>query len=141
MGHASVTHLSKATLSLVYAKGKASINDVLLRAMKLPEHKSEVEYDVDAARADIGMLIVEVVNFLLKPQKFTPQSTPTPVLEPCDMTERQAVLFRQFMENADEYGRWTCTGDPDNPGDWDLFTRSSSGTLPAGESDTPISPC
>jgi hypothetical protein len=107
MGHANCTALSKATIRQIYARGKANLRQILEKAVELPEHKCPDKEDPESHAADISMLLGEVINFYLQKHRFTPQSTPTPIIQPCGMDERQRELFVQWDEGGEAYQRWS----------------------------------
>lgn len=108
MGHAHVKNLSKLVVRHVYAKGKASIKELTDFAIKKGEtvHASEGEYEDFAM---IEMTISEIIAFYLEGHKFTPQSVPTPIFEPCKecLSERQLQILQEWLDADEAFDEWS----------------------------------
>jgi hypothetical protein len=112
MGHANVKNLSELTIKHVYAKGRVSIADLTAHAIKTDEtiHASEGEYEDEWMLREIfGTLI----DFYLHDHRYTPRGPATPVLEACDLTERQQEVLAQWLEDGEDFEAWDA--DMDNP--------------------------
>lgn len=114
MGHARVDNLSWIVVKQVYAKGKASIADMVSQAAKKKEkvHASEGSHEYNEDNDYLFFMIIgEIIDFYLHAHKFTPQGEATPVLEPVDMTAAQEACFEEWKVNG--YELWE--GDAEDP--------------------------
>jgi hypothetical protein len=113
VGHAYVKNLSQLVIRQVYAKGKVSLREMTEFAIKKGEwvHASEGDYEEYGM---ISMMLSEIVNYYLHGHKYTPQSEATPVLEACDMDERQKKIYDEWVEDGEAFEQWRADeGDPD----------------------------
>ena len=100
MGHANLTDLSKCAIRQVYARGKASLQQMLDKAVALPYYRAEYKDDPEPTRSMLGMFLVEIINFYLHRHAFTPQGKRTPVFQACDMNPSQQAFYQRSWKTS-----------------------------------------
>lgn len=118
MGHANVLPLSKLFVQMIHDHETTTIGETLDKAVEMPNWKDDT--DETMVRGQIGTYLMEVINGLLKPQRFTPRSKPVPVIEPHDMDDRQTEIYSEFVENGEDFESWSV-GENGEIGQYDIF--------------------
>lgn len=108
MGHANLENLSEVVVRHLYAKGKASIQQMVDFAIKKGEtlHASEGQYDQEYM---ISMGIEEVVSFLSRPHSLN-RSKATPIIE---------IAYELTPAQTQAYNEWVDADPNRDVSDWD----------------------